>query len=266
MKTSPTTQQIISSGDNSTFKALKKRAAAQGIKRTGSTLVAGAKLVTDAVRLLPQQCLRLIIPEGFGQAPELVEWFESRRAVVRLKKALFRELDTFQTGFALLELAVPELSDWDRNATTPGCTLALPFQDPVNVGSVVRSALAFGVSRIVLLREAAHPFHPKSIRASAGAVFSARFFRGPALAELAKPLPMPLVCLDMHGRAIQTFSFPESFLLVPGTEGQGLPEGLRSRAISIPMSSAVQSLNAATAAAIALFYWSSAYHPRLSRS
>ena len=258
MLSTPHTAPVISSEDNSTFKALKKTLAAQGIRRTGSTVVAGSKLVADALRLLPGRCLRLIIPEGFRPAPELLQPFARPGTVVRLKKTLFREIDIFQTGDALLELAVPEFSDWDHASSAPGCTLMLPFQDPVNVGGVVRSALAFGVGRIVLLREAAHPFHPKSIRASGGAVFSARFVRGPALADLPAPLPAPLVCLDMHGRPIQKFSFPASFLLLPGTEGQGLPERLRTRALAIPMSGAIESLNAATAVAIALFCWHTA--------
>ena len=248
---------VISSPENSTFKALKKTAVATVLKKKGKTIVAGEKSVSDAVRQCPEQCLRLVISAGFDKASELVHSFAQRKALVVLKKTLFNELDIFGTGFALLEFAVPQIPPWDGNIS--GCTLAVPFQDPINVGSVIRSAVAFGVSSIILLREAAHPFHPKSIRASAGAVFTARFFKGPALPELvpslSQPAP-PVVGLDMRGQPLQDFIFPASFLLVPGSEGQGLPHNLHCKRIAIPMTPRVESLNAATATAIALFYWS----------
>jgi tRNA G18 (ribose-2'-O)-methylase SpoU len=47
----------------------------------------------------------------------------------------------------------------------------------------VRSAAGFGVKRIILTRDAANPYHPKSIRSSAGAVFEVEFVRGPRLED-----------------------------------------------------------------------------------
>jgi 16S rRNA (guanine527-N7)-methyltransferase len=59
----------------------------------------------------------------------------------------------------------------------------------------------------------------------------------------------------MQGEPVTGLAFPERFLLLAGMEGQGLPAGLRPRAVSIPMSGAVESLNAAAALSIALFCW-----------
>lgn len=272
MSTAEKRNIVIASAENRIFKSLKKTVAADGPKKEGRTLVSGAKLVREVARLLPERCSRLIVYDGWAKpspdAAALLEQFAGRGELVVLKKALFNELDLFQTGSPLLEVAVPPVPPWDGSRHDAGCVLALPFQDPVNVGSAVRSAAAFGVSCIVLLREAAHPFHPKSIRASGGAVFRTRFFRGPALARLEEHLAqpaLPVVSLDMHGLPLQQFSFPESFLLLPGTEGQGLPAHLRARAIAIPMSGAVESLNAATAVSIVLFYWRAGLGKKLTK-
>lgn len=251
--------QIITSSANSTFRELQREAAADTLKKTHKTIVAGAKLVKDALCVMPEQCLRLIVQEGFTGADDLVENFARRKRLVVLKKALFGQLDVFNTNFALLELAVPSIPLWDGRIDMNGCTLALPFQDPANIGAAVRSAVAFGVSRILLLQEAAHPFHPKSIRASAGAVFHGRFFKGPTLSRLAADLKdsnVPVFSLNMKGHALRSIKFPSSFLLVAGSEGKGLPADLREHSIAIPMRGPVESLNAATAISIALFYWS----------
>lgn len=251
--------QVITSPANSTFRELQREAAADTLKRTRRTIIAGAKLVQEALCIMPEHCLRLIVPEGFTRAGDLVEEFARKKRLVVLKKALFNQLDVFNTGFALLELTVPMIPPWDTKVDMSGCTLALPFQDPANIGTVVRSAVAFGVHRILLLQEAAHPFHPKSIRASAGAVFRGRFFKGPTLCQLAaslKDLDVPVFSLDMNGRMLQSIRFPHSFLLVAGSEGKGLPGNLRQHSIAITMHGPVESLNAATAMAIALFYWS----------
>jgi 16S rRNA (guanine527-N7)-methyltransferase len=92
------------------------------------------------------------------------------------------------------------------------------------------------------------------LRASGGAVFRAALRQGPSLDEL--PDDLPVVPLSAHGADVAMFAFPERFALLPGVEGPGLPERFRARAISIPMSPDVESLNAATATALALYVWS----------
>ena len=135
-----------------------------------------------------------------------------------------------------------------------GCSLLIPFQDPENVGAVIRSAVAFGVKNIILLSESAHPYHPKALRASGGAVLRANLFEGPALKDI--PQTLPIIALSPEGKNIADFKFPKTFGLLPGIEGAGLPDHFRSHCFSIPIRKEVESLNAATAAAIALYIWS----------
>ena len=89
-----------------------------------------------------------------------IEW-------LRFSEPLFKELDVVGTHAPLLLVRVPAIAVWnDADAWPLGCTLFVPFQDPENIGAVIRSAAAFGVARVVLLREAAHPFHHRSARAA----------------------------------------------------------------------------------------------------
>ena len=58
-----------------------------------------------------------------------------------------------------------------------GSYLYVPFQDPGNVGAVLRSAAAFKVDGIILSAESAHPFHPRSSRAASGSLFHHAYFK-----------------------------------------------------------------------------------------
>src|SRR5262249_35106455 len=113
--------------------------------------------------------------------------------------------------------------------------------------------------RVVLMRESAHPFHPKSLRAGGTAALSLDMRAGPSIHELpASFTDIPLLCLTSEPSAppIDGEEWPERFGLLAGVEGPGLPaslpSGLQRR---IPIAEGVESLNAATAVAIALFAW-----------
>jgi tRNA G18 (ribose-2'-O)-methylase SpoU len=78
-------------------------------------------------------------------------------------------------------------------------------------------------------------------------------FEGPAIGSL-KSRHVPLIALDISGQLLEAEPFPNRFGLVVGVEGPGLPEHLRQGPRRrIPIASGVESLNAATAAAIALY-------------
>ncbi len=123
------------------------------------------------------------------------------------------------------------------------------------MGAVIRSAAAFGVSRVILLQEAAHPFLPRAIRAAGSDLLRVPLLEGPSIAEL-KIAGAPVVTLAAAGRDLRDCAWPAAFALIPGIEGPGLPEHLaRENPVAIPMAPGVESLNAAVATGIALYAW-----------
>jgi 16S rRNA (guanine527-N7)-methyltransferase len=187
-----------------------------------------------------------------------IKEFAGRDSLLVMKKSLFNDIDLFNTRGPLLAADLPEIKEWNLDMGA-GCTLLIPFQDPANVGSAIRSAVGFGVGKIVILKEAASPYHPKSIRASSGAVFYAVIEKGPSLYELPElfePRLSGVVALDKGGTPLASFKFPARFILLPGIEGPGLPEPLKVQSVSIPLNSDVESLNATAALSIALYEWS----------
>jgi TrmH family RNA methyltransferase len=131
----------------------------------------------------------------------------------------------------------------------PLCVYLHGVGDPGNVGTVLRSALAFGAASVVLGPGCADPFGPRAVRASMGAVFSTPVARAGGVEDL----PGERVALVAH--AGEPLSGPlEAATLVVGAEREGLPDDVVAacdRVAHIPI--AGESLNAAMAATVALY-------------
>jgi TrmH family RNA methyltransferase len=119
--------------------------------------------------------------------------------------------------------------------------------DPGNVGTILRSALAFGAASVVIGPDCADPFGPKAVRASMGAVFQV------PVARWEGELPRPVIALV--ARAGEELRGPlEAGTLVVGAERTGLPDEVvndADRTAHIAIRS--ESLNAAMAATVALY-------------
>ena len=132
-------------------------------------------------------------------------------------------------------------------------------QDPGNVGTVIRTANAFGIDAVVLLGACAELYHPKTVRATMGAIFRQRVLRRSSEeldALLAgNRLPLYGAALDPRARDVRGLSLRRAAVAV-GSEGQGLSEALLARCdgkIIIPMDPDSESLNAAVAAAVLMW-------------
>lgn len=245
----------VASEANPAFKLCRDVLTGRGVKKHGQALLAGPRQISEVLTKFEDR-VEAWVTSSTGEPPP-----ETHPGLTWLKLAdpLFRELDISGTHSPLLLTRVPEMPEWSDDDPWPeGCTLFVPFQDPENVGAVIRSAAAFGVARIVLLREAAHPFHHKASRAAGPAVFQVPLLRGPSIEALRSSIH-PLIALSADGVDLDAEPFPSRFGLVPGVEGPGLPDHLRSGPTRrIPIAPGVESLNAATATAVALYAWNRA--------
>ena len=127
-----------------------------------------------------------------------------------------------------------------------------------NVGGLFRNAAAFGADAVLLDAATCDPLYRKAIRVSAGAALTVPFARldsGAALLALAERHALTPLALTPGGTTLlETLEPPSRALLLLGTEGPGLPAALmeRARRVRIAMAPGFDSLNVATAGAIAL--------------
>jgi TrmH family RNA methyltransferase len=132
-------------------------------------------------------------------------------------------------------------------------------QDPGNLGTILRSAEAFGVGGVVLGEGTVSPFNPKVVRASAGSVFRLPLSRNKLSEALdrMKALGLRLVATSSHkGTSLPEANLGGQLVIFVGSEGAGLPRDLISKmdeVIAIPHSAKVESLNAGVAASIMLY-------------
>jgi RNA methyltransferase, TrmH family len=130
----------------------------------------------------------------------------------------------------------------------PLCVALWGVRDPGNVGTVLRSALAFGAASVALGPDSADPFGPKAVRASMGAIFAVPVAR----VESVGRLPAPRVALV--ARAGEPLRGPLEGTLVVGAERTGLPDEVVEACDEVAhVAIAGDSLNAAMAATVALY-------------
>ncbi|MEJ5362604.1 MAG: 16S rRNA (guanine(527)-N(7))-methyltransferase RsmG [Spirochaetota bacterium] len=244
----------VTSSENKRFKEFKKIVA--NPKKFNTTFVSGKKIIKELINTKPELCKYLIIYDEYIESDpdfiQIISSFGKERTII-LKKSLFNEIDITEAEQPLMAVQVPDLTQWDFNCRE--LSLMLPFQDPVNIGSAIRSAIAFGVTHIIVCENAAFPFHPKAVRASAGAVFYCDIEKGPALHMLdTLTIPCPILALNMEGEHIYDYKFPPKAILLAGIEGPGLPVIDKVVKLSIPIHT-VESLNATVAVSIALYEW-----------
>ena len=256
--TSPSIIRAISSSQNAHVKRWAALQEARGIERFRQCLVSGEKVVRETLAQHPAQCLELIhrarAPVPFS-LPAHVKTYA-------LSAPLFEKIDLFGTGTPVLVCQVPSLPAVNLAAKPRGLEILCPLGDPANVGALIRTAAAMGVERVILLRESAHPYHPKAIRAASGTMFKMSLMQGLSIRDL--PEAATWVTLDTQGESLPAFQWPKDVRLLVGEEGPGLPPLPSGTRLAVPMTDSVESLNAVVAAGMALYAYR-VQHPLTKR-
>ena len=182
-----------------------------------------------------------------------VEYVQDAIKTIVLADALFADISGLESparmGF-ILDLPTPAALRADA------ATVVLDrVQDAGNVGSILRSASAFGFRQVVAIKGSAALWSPKVLRAGMGAHFALDLIEGVGLEDV-QALQVPLVVTSSHaGDYLHRAALPWPCAWVMGHEGQGVSAALEERAalrIRIAQPGGEESLNVAAAAAICL--------------
>ena len=133
------------------------------------------------------------------------------------------------------------------------------LQDPGNLGTIIRSAVASGHIDIILI-DTVDPYNDKTLRSTSGTIFYPNFVRmkREEFVSFALHHNLNILLADMNGQNLydNSFDFSYPYALIIGSEGQGISQEIRAlkhTTISIPMDERVESLNAGVSASIIMF-------------
>ena len=242
----------ITSRDNPVLKELRKLAQDNtAYRKVGRFWVEGDHLCSAALHRGLKPAVAVFTEDYWPLAP--VQYTQCAIKSIVVPAQLFRELSGLESpagvGFVL---NLPAESAMLPEAST---VILDRVQDAGNVGSILRSAGAFGFKQVVALKGSAALWSPKVLRAGMGAHFGLYLLEGLGLDEL-EVLTVPIVVTSSHlGDLIQNLRLPQPCAWAMGHEGQGVCAELMARAtvhVRIGQPGGEESLNVAAAAAICL--------------
>lgn len=239
------------------IKWYKDLATREGRVEAGAFLLEGARAIGQVVRNHPYEVMEILFTI---ELPPLYQQFVNRRVTESQLRSIC-SAQTPQGTVAVVRMPGDVNSDNLPGKTGGKILLLEDIQDPGNAGTLIRTAVAFRFSGVILTEKCADPFSPKCVQSTAGTVLSLWIRRTHSYLELVKTLKRHgyrLIAADLEGdHDPSPLQGNDKLLLALGNEASGLSaEVLRAadRRIIIPIDQdKAESLNVAACGAICMY-------------
>ncbi|HWJ03304.1 MAG TPA: RNA methyltransferase [Verrucomicrobiae bacterium] len=256
--------EMITSVQNPLVKQLAGLKEKKGRDGTGLFLIEGIRFVEEALEAAAEVVQVVYSPklEGNPRGASLLERARLHRASVLSvsDKVLAHIADTDSPQGIVAAVRIAAQFPEKLQSPTPLFLVADGIQDPGNLGTMIRTALAAGVDAVICTKGSVDIYNPKTLRSTMGAIFKIPCRQGLDPEELLGWLEMnkiPLAVADAEGEAVYyETKLARPVAILVGSEANGPCDLLRDNArqrIRIPLLNQVESLNAAVAAALLLF-------------
>ena len=254
--------RIVQSKQNPRLKELRKALAHPGPNERGLVGIEGPHLIAEALRA-GLHFASLFVAQGSERLLEPLTLPEQIEVLAMPKELLDSALAT-ESPQLMAGLVVPPDWTWAHVLPTAQKSPALlvilaGIQDPGNLGTIIRSAEAFGADGVVCLPGTVNAWNPKAARASAGSVFRLPVLnvREHEALEQLHEAGVRVLATTVHGaQPADLVDLTGAVALIIGNEGNGVPANLALKAdgaVTIPCPGQVESLNAAVAASVLLY-------------
>ena len=239
------------------IKWYKSLAAGKGRLEAEAFIVEGDKAIKQIISNNPGEIIEIL------SAEELSPFYRkyTSRLITNSQLRSICSAKTPQGIIAIVRLPLDIYSDKLPEKTGEKILLLEDVQDPGNVGTLIRTAAAFGFSGVILTEKCADPLSPKCVQSTAGTVLSLWIRRTPRYIELVKKLKQEGFCIvaaDLSGKEEPSvLQRQNKLLLALGNEAAGLSESILKAAdyrLKITMAQRkAESLNVAVCGAICMY-------------
>ena len=259
--------EIITSSKNEKIKNITALLSTKKERdKQGLFVIEGLRIFQDTLKTAPRYIKDIFVSESFlKEHPEteiLSGTDEKEVKLYPVKDSIFDSISGTVTPQGILCTVKKPGHSLEEILTDAKKLLVLEnIQDPGNLGTMLRTAEAAGVSGIVLSCDCADIYNPKVIRSTMGSVFRVPFVYVPSFTEALRSIKeqgITVYAAYLHGgESVSGVQFDEKCAIMIGNEGNGLSDTAVAEAdkrVFIPMAGQIESLNAAIAAAILLFH------------
>jgi TrmH family RNA methyltransferase len=252
-----TLMQTINSKDNPKLKAVRALVRSKKDRQEASAFVMeGVRALNALVDGTGLAAYKLKEVWVSLDSPELAKDFNV--PVCAVARDVMEQLSDCKTSQGILGVVEYTPEPLVINPEKGNYLLVDSLMDPGNLGTLIRSAVAFGFDGVFLHGDTVEVFNPKTVRATMGALPFCKVWKtGDEIFRTLEELGYDLISTVIHGgESLHEMKFGPRNVLVIGNEAHGVSEAVQKRAtrrLSIPMSGNVESLNAAVAGSICMF-------------
>jgi len=256
--------RIIESKQNPRLKELRKALAQPGRNQRGLVAIEGPNLVGEAIRAgLRVESMFVGVSDGIGVGYQFEQDTAAHIDIFFVPGDALKSMLLTESPQPVAALVEPPDWTWahvlgTRKGSSGLVVVLAEIQDPGNLGTIIRSAEAFGADGVVCLPGTVNAWNPKVVRASAGSVFRIPVLSAAEPDALTRLREAGLRVLTTRVQGAEPADLVDlaGVALVIGNEGNGVPADLAAiadGAVTIPCPGPVESLNAAVAASVLLY-------------
>ena len=250
----------IQSKDNKTIKHIISLQQRKYRQKFGEYTVEGIRAVTDIGK---KDCLRsiLIRESKRSELEPLVQKDFTVSSVYVVQDPIFDKIEHSVNGQGILGIAKKCVNDLHSLIVEDGLYVALDgVQDPGNLGTIIRTAVAAGAKGIFLLKGTVDPYNEKCVRSTMSALCNIPIFEDVTLSEFYdfikdNTIKTYVTSLE-NAKPYHTISYPKRTMIILGNEGNGVSREIIEmcdQTITIPMYGDIESLNVSIAAALCMY-------------
>jgi TrmH family RNA methyltransferase len=261
-RTSASRLRPVAGRHNARLKELRMAFRRAELTSEGECALEGVKLIEEALRHAQQVVTVFFAESARPLAEKLLPQISARTETLVLPDALFKSIvpsDAPQGIAALVKLRSFSSAQLLDRATNGPLVAISGVQDPGNLGTILRSAEAFGAAGVFLAEGTVSPYNSKVLRGSAGSIFRLPFVQTASaeLIPLLRARGIRILATSSHnGTPLADANWTLPLAIFIGNEGAGLSGGIMHQmdeTLVIPQAEPVESLNAGVAASIVLY-------------